>query len=181
MLTAQYAVDVEYRSQDSEDERILDAPRFMFHYSPRSNRESIQRLGLLKEHPEFGRIWNLQEAGVFLFACPLLAWDWQNSINKIIELDDMCEKQFAWDRDDDGLGGDVWVVDTSQLHLQTDEYIKRALRSVENIDPQHIKVFPEVGKSLFAEFSQLQRFKYRKEHLQECREFQEFVQALLMV
>lgn len=104
-----------------------EIPSIMFHYSPAKNRTSILKEGL-KVHPP-KKYWDIQEAGVYLFADPLRAWHWQHVSYKNLK-----QKQLLY--------GDLWMVYTKNLNLQSDVYIPNAVYSSKNISNQHLLLMP---------------------------------------
>lgn len=115
---------------------LTTSPRFMFHYSPASNRNSIQSFGLLTNPPQ-GRIYSMQKAGVFMFADPFRAWVWQYEINR-----DKADHDKTTSKDN-YLEGDIWLVDTEGLDLNCDIFFNHVAVSRETIGIDRITKIPE--------------------------------------
>lgn len=146
-------------------------PRFLFHYSPWSNRESIMEEGLLPQK-DGKRLWDFSPPGVYMFSSPLRAWDWQNLVcHKLRTLPSTSE--------DDGLEGDVWMVDSQGLDLHTDPTMGEAVYCQEDIPAHRLTRIP---RSLCREFKQrgfrdMRNFREEISHHYTPEDIEHIVQA----
>lgn len=128
-------VDVSFDNQSQKDINQEILPKFLFHYSPKSNRASILKNGLLVKPPQ-GRMWDLHPPGIFLFGNPWNSYLWQYSVRDCITR--FKPDSLKWEKDDNGLDGDIWIVNTQDLQLQADVFFRNGVFSIKDIDANNL-------------------------------------------